>query len=61
MPTLQCLLGYVLYPKLYVNVANLYEFVIGALENSEMEQNFIYGNHGLVLQDLSNFYKSINE
>ena len=26
-----------------------------------MEQNFIYGNHGLVLQDLSNFYKSISE
>ena len=43
------------------NENNLYEFVIGALENSEMEQNFIYGNHGLVLQDLSNFYKSINE
>ena len=43
------------------NENNLYEFVIGALENSEMEQNFIYGNHGLVLQDLSNFYKSISE
>jgi len=44
-----------------LNENNLYEFVIGALENSEMEQNFIYGNHGLVLQDLSSFYKSINE
>ena len=44
-----------------LNENNLYEFVIGALENSEMEQNFIYGNHGLVLQDLSNFYKSISE
>ena len=43
------------------NENNLYEFIIGALENSEMEQNFIYGNHGLVLKDLSNFYKSINE
>ena len=44
-----------------LNENNLYEFVIGALENSEMEQNFNFGNHGLVLQDLSNFYNSLYE
>ena len=38
----------------------IYEFVLGALENSNIEENFRLSNHGLVLKSLEEFYNSIS-
>ena len=39
----------------------VYEFVLGAIENSSIQNDFKLSNHGLVLQSFDKFYKSRNE
>lgn len=39
----------------------VYEFVLGALENSSIQNDFKSSNHGLVLESFDKFYKSRNE
>ena len=39
----------------------IYEFVLGALENSNVEIDFGTSDHGLVLESFDEFYQSINE
>ena len=39
----------------------VYEFVIGAIENSSIQNDFKLSNHGLVLEAFDKFYKSRNE
>tara|TARA_B100000767_G_scaffold274614_1_gene308218 strand:+ start:765 stop:1583 length:819 start_codon:yes stop_codon:yes gene_type:complete len=39
----------------------VYEFVLGAMENSDIEENFISSNHSLVLNSFNDFYISIND
>ena len=37
----------------------VYEFVLGAMENSDIEENFRSSNHSLVLNSFNDFYNSI--
>jgi hypothetical protein len=39
----------------------VYEFVLGALENSNIEKDFRTSDHGLVLESFEKFHQSINE
>jgi len=39
----------------------VYEFVMGAIENSNIENDFKSSNHNLVLESFDKFYVSINE
>ena len=39
----------------------VYEFVLGAIENSSIQNDFKLSNHGLVLESFDKFYKSRNE
>ncbi|MAU62976.1 MAG: hypothetical protein CMC38_01300 [Flavobacteriaceae bacterium] len=39
----------------------VYEFVLGAVENSNIENDFKSSNHNLVLESFDKFYNSINE
>ena len=39
----------------------VYEFVLGGLENSNIENDFRTSDHGLVLDSFEKFYQSINE
>ena len=39
----------------------VYEFVMGAIENTEIENDFRASNHNLVLESFDKFYTSINE
>ena len=39
---------------------NLYEFILGAVENYDIENNFKNSFHGLVIKDFDKFYESIN-
>ena len=39
----------------------VYEFVLGAIENSSIQNEFKISNHGLVLESFDKFYKSRNE
>ena len=39
----------------------VYEFVLGAIENSSIQNDFKLSNHGLVLEAFDKFYKSRNE
>ncbi len=39
--------------------SDLYEFILGAVENYDIENNFKNSNHGLVLKDFNKFYVSI--
>ena len=39
----------------------VYEFVLGAFENSEIENDFLASNHNLVIESFNNFSQSINE
>ena len=43
-----------------LNDSDLYEFILGAVENYDIENNFKNSNHGLVLEDFNKFYASIN-
>ncbi len=43
-----------------LNDYDLYEFILGAVENYDIENNFKNSNHGLVLEDFNKFYVSIN-
>jgi hypothetical protein len=47
--------------KFNLSEEKVYEFVLGALENSNIESDFKTSDHGLVLESLEEFYKSINE
>ena len=38
----------------------VYEFVLGALENSDIEENFRSSNHSLVLNSFNEYYNSIS-
>ena len=38
----------------------IYEFVLGAAENYDLEFDFINSNHGLILLNLDKFYESIS-
>lgn len=49
----------------FINNYNLeedevYEFVLGALENTNIEENFKTSDHGLVLKSFEEYYKSIS-
>ena len=39
----------------------VYEFVLGAFENSDIENDFLASNHNLVIKSFENFKKSISE
>ncbi len=43
-----------------LNEDEVYEFVLGALENSDIEENFRSSNHSLVLNSLNEYYNSIS-
>ena len=43
-----------------LNDSDLYEFILGAVENYDIVINFKNSNHGLVLEDFNKFYASIN-
>ena len=43
-----------------LDIDSVYEFVIGAMENYDMEIDFRNSNHILVLTNLKKFYESIN-
>ena len=43
-----------------LNEEEVYEFILGAVENYDIENNFKNSNHGLVLEDFNKFYVSIN-
>jgi hypothetical protein len=47
--------------KFNLSEEKVYEFVLGALENSNIESDFKTSDHGLVLESLEEFYQSINE
>ena len=47
--------------KFNLSEEKVYEFVLGALENSNIESDFKTSDHGLVLESFEEFYKSINE
>tara|TARA_B110000503_G_scaffold93807_1_gene141444 strand:- start:12901 stop:13713 length:813 start_codon:yes stop_codon:yes gene_type:complete len=47
--------------KFNLNEGKVYEFVLGALENSNIENDFGTSDHGLVLESFDEFYHSINE
>lgn len=42
-----------------LNESDVYEFVLGAMENSDIEENFRLSNHALVLKSLDEFNNSI--
>ena len=39
----------------------VYEFVLGGIENSSIQNDFKSSDHGLVIEAFDEFYKSINE
>ena len=39
----------------------VYEFVLGAMENKDIEENFRQSNHGLVLNSFKEYHKSISD
>ena len=39
----------------------VYEFVLGAFENADIENDFLASNHNLVIKSFENFKKSISE
>ena len=41
--------------------SEVYEFILGALENSNIENDFRTSDYGLVLESFEKFYQSINE
>ena len=43
-----------------LNINNVYEFVLGSMENYDVEVYFQNSNHNLVLTSFKNFYESIN-
>ena len=38
----------------------IYEFILGAAENYDLEFDFKNSNHGLILVNLDKFYESVN-
>ena len=54
--------GVAFFMKNYnLNEDEVYEFVLGAFENSEIENDFLASNHNLVIESFNNFSQSINE
>ena len=47
--------------KFNLSEEKVYEFVLGALENSNIESDFRTSDHGLVLESFEKFHQSINE
>ena len=43
-----------------LNINSVYEFVLGSMENYDVEAYFRNSNHNLVLTSFKNFYESIN-
>ena len=39
----------------------VYEFVLGGIENSSIQNDFKSSDHGLVIEAFNKFHKSINE
>jgi hypothetical protein len=53
--------GVAFFMKNYnLNEDEVYEFVLGALENSDIEENFRSSNHSLVLNSFNEYYNSIS-
>ena len=53
--------GVAFFMKNYnLNDDEVYEFVLGALENSDIEENFRSSNHSLVLISFNDYYNSIS-
>lgn len=53
--------GVAFFMKNYnLNENEVYEFVLGALENSDIEENFRSSNHSLVLNSFNDYYNSIS-
>ena len=43
-----------------LEIDEIYEFILGATENFDLENDFKNSNHGLILSNLDIFYESIN-
>ena len=44
-----------------LDIDTVYEFVLGAMENYDVERDFRNSNHSLVLESFKKFYESINK
>ena len=44
-----------------LDIDSVYEFVLGAMENYDVERDFRNSNHSLVLESFKKFYESINK
>jgi hypothetical protein len=47
--------------KFNLSEEKVYEFVLGAIENSNIENDFRSSDHGLVIESFEKFHQSINE